>query len=416
MLKRYHDLLTKRTLPLIFIFGTVLIAHAQDDVLISGYGNTHLMDHSGTPKQVGKKDLDDSFFQLREFSLFMDFPISEAIIASAELEAGDNGSRYTANYAYVDVQVRDELSLRAGKILVPFLSYNENKPNFKQHLMSQPFTAWNLAPVVGLAIDFRGFGWSDTGVTANWNRSMGSQGILDLKLGLINGLGSDSNVLDDNAIQLSTGPVVRPRDGLLQNETNNELRDNNSGKAKVAKATFQSLEFPVDAGVSWYLGDWDPEDKHALQMVGAHLNWMAAKWTVKGEYVLADVEQEAGIDPVADAGLPGPAGLNTSQSDYSMKAWYLEGSFVPKRWEKDQYVRLVFRLDDVDTNDNAPFTPFDRGRITVGAEWQFAPNSRLRYEWQKTTIDDFEKAPLPFRMAGGKEEINMNMASVIFSF
>ena len=432
----------------IFIFATVSDGTAQEKFRLSGYGNMHLMAHDGMPKFVGQKHLDDSFFQLREFSLFFDFALTDEIIASTELEAGDNGNRYTANYAYIDIQARDNLSFRAGKILVPFLSYNENKPNFRQNLMSQPFTAWNLVPVNGTAIDFRGFGWSDAGVVGNWNNLLGDWGIIDLKASVINGLGSDSNILDDNTVKIEaammmgempdgdtgdmpdgdTGdmgdmpmdgpvfPTVRPRDGLIQNEINNELRDNNNDKATVAKLTFKSIAHPLDLGVSWYRGAWDPDGKKDLQLVGAHLNWLAARWTLKGEYVVADVEQDGGINSVEAAGLMGPADINTTTGDYSMQAWYVEGSCTPVVWERDRYLKLVLRLDDVDTNDKAVFTPFDRGRITAGAEWQFALNTRLRYEWQRTKIEDFDKAPLPFRNAGGKEEIKMNMASMIFSF
>ena len=185
------------------------------------------MDHDGTPVFVGQRSLNDGFFQIREFSLFFDVAITDMIVASTELEASDNGSGYTANYAYVDIQAADNLSFRVGKILVPFLSYNENKPNFKQHLMSQPFTAWNLAPVIPLAIGFHGFGWADAGAAVNWNKIIGAFGFLDFKAAVINGLGSMSNVLDDNTAQLAAGamtPVIRPRDGLVQNEEVNELR------------------------------------------------------------------------------------------------------------------------------------------------------------------------------------------------
>ena len=59
----------------IFVLFTSLInmvpiaSGAGDKMLISGYGNTHYMDHDGVPKMVGKKDLNDGFFQLREFRL-----------------------------------------------------------------------------------------------------------------------------------------------------------------------------------------------------------------------------------------------------------------------------------------------------------------------------------------------------------
>ena len=61
------------------------------------------MDHDGTPSTVGNTSLDHGFFQLREFSLFFDFFITDTIIASTEVEAGDNGNIYTSNYAYVDL-------------------------------------------------------------------------------------------------------------------------------------------------------------------------------------------------------------------------------------------------------------------------------------------------------------------------
>ena len=399
------------------LIGTATIGNAQPKLHISGYGNMHYMDHDGVPNFVGQKSLDDGFFQIREFSLFIDFAITDAILASTELEAGNNGNRYTANYAYVDVQAMANLSFRAGKILVPFLSYNENKPNFRQNLMSQPYTAWNLVPVNGVAIDFFGFGWSDAGVVANWNNPLGGFGYLDLKASVINGLGSDSNVLDENTIRLDAGmmPKVRPRDGLIQNEAVNELRDNNNDKATVVKATFKSTNFPLDVGFSWYRGAWDPDSKKNLRMLGVHLNLLARNLTLKGEYVTADVEQEAGFDPVADSGKMGPAMINTTTGDYTMHAYYVEGSFIPFRWPGDRFLRLVTRYDDVDTNDKARFTPFDRSRITLGMEFQFATNTRFRYEWQRAKID-FSNVPGPYKDAGGKEVIQMHMASVIFSF
>ena len=407
------------------LLGTAVDGNAQSKIHISGYGNMHYMDHNGMPIFVGNRDMNNGFFQLREFSLFFDIAITEKIIASTELEASNNGNAYTANYAYVDFQATENLSLRAGKILVPFLSYNENKPNFKQNLMSQPFTAWNLAPVIPLPLEFHGFGWSDAGAMLNWNKTLGDAGLLDLKFAVINGLGSNSNVLDDNTMQLHAGmmtPIVRTRDGLVQNEEVNELMDNNNNKATVLKASFKPMSLPMDFGVSWYRGAWDPAGKKNLQMLGGHLNWLARNWTVKGEYVTADVEQDAGILIVDNSHIMNMMMLdmvnmaNTTVGDYKMNAFYVEGSIVPLRWGNDRFLRLVARYDDVDTNDKAMFTPFDRSRITVGFEWQFGKNTRFRYEYQRSTIHDFDKAPMPFINAGGEETIQMHMPSVIFSF
>ncbi len=107
---------------------------------------------------------------------------------------------------------------------------------------------------------------------------------------------------------------------------------------------------------------------------------------------------------------------NTTVGDYKMNAFYIEGSVIPLRWSTDRFLRLVARFDNVDTNDKVMFTPFDRSRITVGLEWQFGKNTRFRYEYQRATIHDFDKAPPAFTAAGGEETVQMHMPSVIFSF
>ncbi len=114
----------------------------------------------------------------------------------------------------------------------------------------------------------------------------------------------------------------------------------------------------------------------------------------------------------------GPASINTSTGDYKMRAWYVEGSFIPFRWgpAEDRFLRLVFRWDKVDTNTKVDFTPFNKKRVTPGMELQFASSARFRYEFQYSTLDDFERAPSAFRAAGGQEVITMHMFSLITWF
>ena len=414
---------------------TALPSSAQERFHISGYGNAHSMDHHGLPRLVGRDDPNDLFFQLREFSLFLDFEVSEGILASVEIEAGDNAETFTPNYAYVNLDLpaifegwdsdrTGEVNVRIGKFLVPFLSYNENKPNFKQQLMSQPFTAWVLAPVIPSPPDFKGLGWSDVGILFDWTRELGDAGLLDLKLSLINGLGSDEPVLDANFIQLDGGPqpLVRPRDGLIQNE-GDDVRDNNSDKAVTAKLSFALSATPLNFGFSFYRGAWDKEGMEQLEMRGFHLNWLNRSWTLKGEYGMADVAQTAGLVPAellaqAEAlGAPAPP-FNQSTGDYEMTAWYAEASYIPWHYGSNaqRFLRLILRADEADTNDQAMFTPFDRSRLTYGVEWEFASRIRLRYEFQRHELNDFQNAPPPFRLAGGEERVEMHMASIIFWF
>ena len=192
--------------------------------------------------------------------------------------------------------------------------------------------------------------------------------------------------------------------------------DNNSNLASVVKVTIRSTSFPAEVGFSWYRGKWNPDATKDLQMLGVHLTVLDPVWNLKGEFVVAHVEQDAGIDPVADQGLMGPAMVNTSTGDYDMRAWYVEGAVAPLRWDDGRFVKLVTRFDKVDTNDQVAFTPFRRSRITAGGEWQFATNTRFRFEWSRNKIHDFQNAPPPFGGAGGREVITMVMGSLIFSF
>ncbi len=437
--------MTREVIALFFItfLGSICLSRMSfagildDRLQISGYGNAHFMDMDGMPRFVDEDDPNDGTVQLREFSLFIDANIAEGVIASTEIEAGHNGTQYTSNYAYIDLDISaiinswdgeqfGNLSFRAGKILVPFLSYNENKPNFKQYLMSTPFTAQNFAPVNPVGADFHGSGWSDVGLMLNWNYELGELAIVDLKVAGINGLGSDSEVLDDNTVQLdstmqmgmmSFQPTIRTRNGLVENEES-KLRDDNNDKASVIKLTLKSVDIPLDAGFSWYRGAWDKESEMDLQMYGIHLNLLFKDWTLKSEYGFGRVEQEEGVNVVADAGENGPANINNSTDNYDMYAWYVEVSYIPLRYGKDNdhYLRLVARYDEVDTNDEAEFTPFDRWRVTPGIEWEFIRNTRLRYEFQYSQIEDFDDAPTPFKEAGGNKYPKMHMTSIIFSF
>ncbi|MFQ5564441.1 MAG: hypothetical protein ACE5FO_12840 [Parvularculaceae bacterium] len=407
---------------------------------ISGYINAHYMDHDGVARTVGK-NLNRPLWQIREASLFFDVTATEFFTLSGELElsydfsdraASGREDRFAGhlNYLYADLSVTDlldadtetygSLRFRGGRFLVPFLSYNENKPSFRQTLMSQPFTAWQLSPVNNIAIDFERFGWSDFGVMVDWERAFGSIGAFDLKIAVINGLESDGPGLDANTVRLDPPgmmkPTMTPRDGLFANRRHGWGFDGeNDNLATVFKASYSLAALPVDFGVSWYRGKWDAAGEHDLNMYGAHFNLLQRNWSLKGEYVKADVEETPGL-LITTA--PGPAALNTTTGDFNMRAWYVEASGAVLRYgvNDQRYVRLVTRLDDVDTNDKIAFTPFDRFRVTSGMEWEFLPQIRMRYEWQRSFLDDFGKAPGPFVAAGGEREIDMHMFSIIAYF
>lgn len=414
---------------------------ATDGLLVfSGYVNAHYMDHNGTARLVGK-NLDHPLWQIREASLFFDVLPTDYLTISGEMELSIDFSNRSAsgrdervmehlNYLYADLNLTEALgadvdsygafSLRAGRFLVPYLSYNENKPSFRQALMSQPFTAWQLAPVNNVAIEFEHFGWSDFGAMANWERSFGAAGAIDVKIAIINGLESDGPGLDINTVQLDPpgpiNPTVTPRDGLFANRPHDWSFTGDNGRvAVVTKASYRLAAIPVDFGFSWYGGKWDAAGDHSLNMVGAYFNYFERNWWLKGEYVKAHVEETPGL---LITSAPGPLALNTTTGDYNMHAWYLEGSAVPLRYGEDQnrFIRIVTRVDDVDTNNKISFTPFDRFRVTTGAEWEFLPQIRFRYEWQRSFLDDFAAAPTPYKAAGGQRLIDMHMASVIAYF
>jgi len=73
----------------------------------------------------------------------------------------------------------------------------------------------------------------------NWTRPASDFGIVEVKLAIINGIESEVEILDSNAIRLDDGmmrPWVRPRDGLIQNEGPNWGGNSNGKFAVVDKA------------------------------------------------------------------------------------------------------------------------------------------------------------------------------------
>ncbi|PCI46087.1 MAG: hypothetical protein COB51_07930 [Moraxellaceae bacterium] len=458
-------------------------------VNLSGYINAHYMKHDGMPEFL-ERDPNEALIQVREASIFADLLVTDNLLFSTELETSydlsdknasgrDKRLKGALNYYYFDFDIaamRDweldglgNLNVRFGRILVPFLQYNENKPNFKQTLMSQPFTAWQVVPSNNAAIDFEQYGWTDFGLMLNWSREF-NQGILNLKVAVINGLGVEGAVLDTNEVTLSSTmmmamsmgsdmdssmgssmdmdpdmsssmdssmdmdsdmsssmdtsmdtmmavhPTVRVRDGLHNARSDwDDNSDINSDLAYSAKLTFTPYALPLNIGVSLYSGAWDEDADQNLTMTGIHVDLTQPRWHVKGEIVRAEVEQTAGLNPVVAMG---PSGVNISTGDYSMSASYLEGAYSVKKYgdNNSQYVKLVLRYDRVNTNDEASFTPFHRSRQTFGVEWQFVKDVRLRAEHQRHTLEDFENAPGPFVAAGGEEEITMDMLSIIANF
>lgn len=416
------------------------IAEATDGrVNLSGYINGHVMDHDDAPRFVDK-DINGTIVQLREASVFADVVMTENLLFSTELELSydfsdkshsgrEDRAEAVFNYYYLGLDLAGQmgwdtdetggLSVRFGRILVPFLNYNENKPSFKQSLMSQPFTAWQLAPVNNAAGSFQQYGWTDTGLMLNWYYATAESGVVDLKLSVINGLGSESAALDSNTVQLDAGmmqPTVRPRDGLHNARSDwNDHSDVNSDKAVVVKLSYAPYSMPLNVGISGYQGAWDEAGDQDLTMYGVHVDYRKRDWGIKGEYVKAEVEQAAGINVVT---APGPGGLNETTGDYGMNAWYLEGEYKALRYgdRGTNYVMPIVRLDRVITNDETSFSPFNRERATVGVEWQFIENVRLRAELQKIKLLDFDAAPAPFVDAGGSEDITMKMVSLIAYF
>lgn len=407
---------------------------------VSGYINAHIMEHKDAPVFTNK-NLNEPFYQLREASVFADLTISNSLLFSTELELSydftdknDSGRSDSfealLNYYYLewdiaeafewDTDTSGSLKVRFGRLLVPFLSYNESKPSFSQNLMSQPFTAWQLSPVNNVAGSFKQFGWTDKGLSINWNYAGEDTGIIDIKLSIINGLGTSSDVLDGNTVQLNPPgalkPTIRPRDGLFNTKSEwDSFSDVNNDRALVLKVSYIPLSLPLNVGVSGYRGAWSQDGKQNLSMYGFHLQYHGSHFKLKSEYLIARVDQKAGINVVSK---PGPAAINVSTGDYKMKAWYVEGVYTWLRYggAKQRYFSTILRLDDLITNDQVVFSPFNRSRVTLGAEWQFMRNIRLRGEWQRSNLKDFNVAPGPYVAAGGGENIDMKMISLIAYF
>ena len=148
-------------------FGLELEA-LSERVNISAYGDTELY-----------FDEDTLTFDQAHANPIIGAPLGDGFYAEMELEFEHGGEKKLLEYAYLDWNKAEWLTLRMGKFLLPVGFFNENlHPSFRNQLVSRPIVALQIIPST----------WGDTGIQLRGRLRLGPSTQTSYKLFVVNGL------------------------------------------------------------------------------------------------------------------------------------------------------------------------------------------------------------------------------------
>jgi hypothetical protein len=229
---------------------------------LSSYGTLAYVDH----------DDRRSAFDASSFELLVSGQPSSRVSFFSELEferaatvGGSRGGEVLLEQAYVDLGMTEHLSLRAGVLLMPFGNKNVDHFSPIREVVSQPLSAYAIAPS----------DWADNGLGVTGDRPVGEHWTMDYAAYVVNGLGS---ALGDYGYRGGPQPF-----GV----------DNNDSKAMAGRVAFTHAGGSV-LGLSAYQGAYD--DRGDLGLLGLGIDGIfelgRLRWT--GELLHATAERRDG--------------------------------------------------------------------------------------------------------------------------
>ncbi len=255
-------------------------------------------------------------FRADSIGLFGDTVLQERWNFKWDLSYRDVAQTSTVRfqYAYIEYKPVESVTLRGGRVTLPFGYYNE-------HLF-YPFQRDQVAsPVMQSAV--LGLPFADWGVSATHRLALGG-GAIRYSVYSVNGYGH---------MGANTDKLRMPNALSSANAMSNNLRsaDNNHEQSLGGQLAFEAPRGLGEAGVSYYRGVWNAAGTQPLQMMNAH---------VKATFGAIDALWEGlRVDAKGDQGL-GPALGSTDNS------WTTLGHFLKVRYR------------DLATVGGKPLTPF----------------------------------------------------------
>jgi hypothetical protein len=163
-------------------------------------------------------------------------------------------SRFEIEQAWAGFLWSETVRLKAGLYLVPFGKYNESGRAFQTRLVQAPLPVGEIFPA----------SWRDIGLLVE-----GKAGFFLYSAYLGNGLAEGENL-----------------------RAGQQFKDNNRDKGRGGRLGLL-LSQTVEAGLSYYSGRIDAENKRGLTLKGADITWSDSSVNLSVEYMKGEIENPA---------------------------------------------------------------------------------------------------------------------------
>jgi hypothetical protein len=297
-----------------------------------------------------------SFFDLPRFVLFLHSTLSERISFSTELEIEHVGvntnddfrfrGEVVLEFAAMDFELTDWLSLRTGVILVPMGKLNLVHDEPIQDLTERPLVDTFLLPST----------WFEPGFGVYGERQLTEDALLRYEAYAIQGL---------------TDRITS--DGGLRGARGTQSFDTNENKGLVGRVSLEPY-LGLELGLSGYAGYYDPASIRGIHILAVDGTWRRGPWEVVGE--AAAVRLEHGFNNLGQLVPTGMRGL-WLEGHYHL---YLD-QLRAYRGLRKPHLTLIGRFDYTDTDTK--LSTDDRLRLTGGVNFRPIEDFVIKLEYHR---------------------------------
>jgi hypothetical protein len=286
----------------------------------------------------------NSSFDSHNFYISTRAEIAPDVVLFGEVEH-EHGATIKVDRAFIDWELLDQLTLRAGRFYVPFSYERINYWAPVRLMTSRPFL-----------VDIPFHEWSDSGLEV-----FGRMGMFGYDLSLVNG----PFALTENGIPIT------------------DVRDNNKNKTGVARLNFYPLS-SFQAGIAYGEGVYDSAGQLGYKLYEVDARFRKGPLDVWFEY-----DKRTGDDEPCVA-----APLSTCDPLFSGDVAGKDGFYVAVTYNVLENVKHAHYLKPIIRYDQIRTLNPDQGakRETVGLNWSPKPHMVLKSEYQWT--QEFGQADL----------------------
>lgn len=309
--------------------------------------------------------------EMRRFNLFVFAPIGERLRFTSELEFEHGTEEIALETALLDIEIRPELVVRAGVLLIPLGAFNQNHDSPRWDFVDRPLVSTAIIPStlseVGIGVHGRGY--------------RGSSG-LTYDLYLTNGL-ADGVLAND--VGRTCLPCGRSEEAFEADHNGSPAL---SGRIAAIDRRFGEL------GVSFYTGVYNTFEREGLETDERRRTSIAAgdarlglgRVDVRGEVAYAMIDVPGGLAEL-----------------FGSRQWGIHLDAVvrvaaPSFFGRPAPLAAVLRVEAVDFNAGA-FESTGRSigdeqyALVAGLSFRPAPETVLLLNYRRQVDHDFEGNP-----------------------